>query len=146
MQFDPLCLINYFMAVLALALYVVGSYRLYRYKSSYLIILGIAIAVDILTAILASLSITPTVQIENTVTVPWHSVLFKFHVVFSMIGFVGFIALFVYLVIQRKSGCHPLIRKWQFLVLLPIWIIGESIALLNATMKLTSGMRLFDMI
>ena len=146
MEYNPLCLINCFLAVLALFFYILGSYRLYHSKKGYLLFLGVAIVIDIATAILASLGITPTVRIENTVSVPWYSILFNVHVTFSMIGFLGFIMLFFYLLIVRPSKYHPVVLKWQFLVLLPIWITGESIALVNSVLKITSKIRLFDMI
>ncbi|MEE4256419.1 MAG: hypothetical protein V2I47_05235 [Bacteroidales bacterium] len=146
MDVSPLCLINVFLAILALGLYIVGSHKLYRYRSKYLLYLGLAIGIDILTASLASLRITPTVQLESMVTVPWHSILFKVHVIFSMIGFCGFILLFLYLLFQKSTKYSVQIRKWQFLGLLPVWIIGESIALTNSLMKIFFGMRLFDMV
>lgn len=146
MDVNPLCLINVFLAILALGLYIVGSHKLYRYRSKYLLYLGLAIGIDILTATLASLRITPTVKLESMVTVPWHSILFKVHVIFSMIGFCGFIILFLYLIFRRSSKYAVWIRKWQYLALLPIWIIGESIALTNSLMKIFFGMRLFDMV
>jgi len=146
MDVNPLCLINVFLAILALGLYIVGSYKLYRYRNKYLLYLGLAIGIDILTATLASLRITPTVQLESMVTVPWHSILFKVHVIFSMIGFCGFILLFLYLLFQKSTRYSVQIRKWQFLGLLPVWIIGEGIALTNSLMKILTGTRLFDMV
>jgi len=146
MDVNPLCLINVFLAILALVLYIIGSYKFYYYRNRYLLYLGMAIGIDILTATLASLGITPTVQLESMVTVPWHSMLFKVHVIFSMIGFCGFIILFLYLIFRRSTKYAVWIRKWQYLALLPIWIIGESIALTNSLMKIFWGTRLFDMI
>ena len=146
MEFDPLCLINVFLAVLALFFYILGSYRLYKQERYFLLFIGIAIAVDIATAILASLGVTPTVRLEESVAVPWGSVLFKIHVIFSMIGFVGFILLFAYLAIKRSARDNAFVRKWQYLALLPVWIIGEGIALSNSILKITSGIRLFDII
>ena len=134
------------LAILALGLYIVGSHKLYRYRSKYLLYLGLAIGIDILTATLASLRITPTVKLESMVTVPWHSILFKVHVIFSMIGFCGFIILFLYLIFRRSSKYAVWIRKWQYLALLPVWIIGEGIALTNSLMKIFFRMRLFDMV
>ena len=146
MEFQPLCLINCFLAILGLAIYSFGSYRLYRFQKGYMMLLGIAIAIDIFTAVFASLGITPTVKLENSDTVPWESILFKMHVSFSMIGFGGFIILFIYLLFTHSSKISLFIRKWQFLGLLPIWIIGESIALVNSILKITFGIRLFDII
>lgn len=146
MDQTPLCLINVFLAILALGFYIGGSYKFYYYKDGFLLLFGIAIAIDILTATLASLGITPTTQLESMVVVPWHSILFKVHVIFSMIGFCGFILLFLYLLFRKPSKYAVQVRKWQFIALLPIWIIGESIALTNSLMKIFFETRLFDLI
>jgi hypothetical protein len=141
----PACLINVLLALLALVLYVIGSYRFYRQKPGYTAILGSAIIIDIATAILASFKITPTMVLPGLATIPWHSWLFRIHVVLSTIGFVGFIALFIYLLIRRPRNYSPWIRRWQFLVLLPIWVIGEGIALSNALTKIFLQLRLFEL-
>lgn len=101
---------------------------------------------DIATAILASLRITPTTQIPGTVVVPWHSLLFNFHVCLSMAGFTGFILLFIYLLFTRPERYRAWIRKWQFMALLPVWVIGEGIALCNAVLKLSCRIRLFNLV
>src|SRR5210317_263674 len=129
---DLACLINVFLAIAALVLYIIGSYRFYRNARGYTLILGIAIGIDILTAILASLKITPTMEIAGTARIPYHSILFIIHVCFSMLGIVGFIALFIYLLIRHPSRYSGWVRTWQFSFLLPVWVIGECIALANA--------------
>ena len=146
MEFNPKCLINIFLAILALILYIIGSYRFYKNRSAYKLILGLAILVDVATATLASFKITPTTQIPEMKTVPWDSFLFQTHVAFSMIGFLGFILLFIYLLGRRSSGYKNWIRKWQFVALLPIWTIGESIAIGNAISKICYGSRLFELL
>ena len=141
---DLACLINVFLAITALVLYIIGSYRFYRNASGYTIILGIAIVIDILTAVLASLKITPTMEIAGTARIPYHSILFIIHVCFSMVGFVGFIALFIYLLIRNPSKYSRWVRMWQFRFLLPVWVIGECIALVNALSKIFYGIRIFE--
>jgi hypothetical protein len=143
---SPLCLINEYLALLALGFYIIGSFKFYSYRNGYLFFLGLAIFIDILTATLASLRITPTVQMESMVTIPWHSVLFKVHVIFSMVGFCGFIVLFLYLLFRKPAKYSAMVRKWQYQILLPVWIIGECIALTNSLMKIFWKTRLFDMI
>ena len=146
MQFNPACLINVLLAFLALFFYIIGSQRFYKNKSAYILFLGWAIGIDILTAILASLKITPTTQFVESASVPWYSLLFKVHVILSMIGFLGFIILFIYLLIRKKKQYSENIRKWQFKFLLPVWVIGESIALTNAIAKICFQVRIFDML
>lgn len=146
MQFNPACLINIFLALLALGLYIVGSYRFYKNEKGYLLFLGLAILIDMVTAILASLRITPTSSYFQTAAVPWYSLLFKVHVMLSMIGFLGFIILFIYLLIRKKKQYSDNIRKWQFKILLPVWVIGECIALTNAISKIVFQVRIFDLL
>ena len=142
----PACLINVALAILALVLYVIGSYRLYRGKPGFVLILGIAIGIDIATAILASFKITPTMALPGVTPIPWHSWLFRTHVLLSTIGFVGFIVLFVYLLLRRQKQYSPWIRRWQFRVLLPIWVIGEGLALSNSLTKIFLHLRLFELL
>ena len=79
MDFNPACLINVLLALLALYLYYLGSYRFFKNRQGFIFFLGLAIAIDILTALLASLKITPTVQLPGVLAVPWYSLLFKVH-------------------------------------------------------------------
>jgi hypothetical protein len=146
MPFHPAYLINVGLAVLALYLYIVGSYRFYREKEGFILFLGAAIFIDVMTATLASLKITPTAEIPEMATIPWYSWLFRTHVILSMIGFVGFISLFIYLLYKKGKHYSNTIRIWQFKLLLPIWIIGECIALSNALSKIIFKVRLFDLL
>lgn len=146
MEFNPSCLINVILALLALMLYIVGSYKFYKNSKGFVFYIGFALAIDILTATLASLRITPTVMLPGAISVPWYSLLFKVHVSLSMIGISGFFLLFIYLLSAKTSKYKHWIRKWQFKGLLPIWILGESIALCNSMLKLFRGIRLFDML
>jgi hypothetical protein len=146
MAFDPKYLINVFLAFLALCLYIIGSYRFYKNKNGFLAILGLALFIDVLTAILASFKITSTTQIPGTVSVPWHSILFNVHVILSSIGIIGFLLLYIYILIRNPLKYNAWIRKWQFLALLPIWTIGELIALTNALFKIFLSVRLFELI
>lgn len=144
MSFNPTCLINVLLAFVAIVLYFVGSYRFYNNSRGFKIIIGTALLIDIMTATLASLKITPTTQIPGTEAIPWDSILFKAHVILSMIGIVGFLVLFLYLLICKPSAYKAWIRKGQFMVLLPVWVVGEFIALSNAICKICLRVRLFD--
>lgn len=146
MEFNPACLINIFLAFLALALYIIGSYRFYKNQKAYLLYLGLAILIDVVTAVLASLRITPTSTYFQTAAVPWYSLLFKVHVTLSMIGFLGFVILFIYLLAIKNRVYSDFIRKWQFRILLPLWVVGECIALTNAISKIIFQIRIFDLL
>jgi Na+/phosphate symporter len=144
MDFNPACLINVFLAFLALYFYFIGSYRFFKNQGGFVFFLGLAIGIDVLTALFASLRVTPTVQLPEVETVPWYSLLFKVHVILSMIGFIGFIALFLYLLVRKRKAISVRIRTWQFKFLLPVWVIGESIALANALSKILFRVRIFE--
>jgi hypothetical protein len=144
MSFNPACFINVILAFTAIFLYFTGSYRFYKDKEGYITLLGLAIAIDVITATLASFKLTPTVEIQDVAAVPWYSLLFKVHVTLSMVGFTGFIALFLYLLVNKRNGYSFKIRTWQFKILLPIWIVGESIALINALSKICFRFRIFE--
>jgi hypothetical protein len=144
MPINPSVLINIILAILALYLYYQGSYRFYHNKSYFLQFFGSAIALDIFTAVLGSFKITPTTIIPGSDFVPWGSILFNLHVLLATFGFFGFIILFIYVSIKGKDLQYPRIRPFQFKILLPAWILGESIALINSLTKLVSGIRLYD--
>ena len=77
--------------------------------------------------------------------VPWYSLLFKIHVILSMIGILGFIFLIIYLIKNRQEYSDN-IKVWQFKFLLPIWVVGETIALSNALSKVFFKIRLFELL
>jgi hypothetical protein len=145
MNFQPACLINLFLAFFALFLYILGSYKFYKGQPKYLLYFGLAISIDVATAVLASFKITPTYQLAGDLAVPWYSVLFHVHIVLSTIGILGFMLLFIYLLIRQSKPIAKRLRIGQFKVLLPIWVIGEGIALSNSLSKLIFQTRLFDL-
>lgn len=146
MTFSPACLINLFLAFFALYLYILGSYKFYKGQPKYLLYFGLAITIDVATAVLASFKITPTYRLAGELAVPWYSVLFHVHIVLSTIGIVGFTILFIYLLIRRSKPIANNLRIGQYKILLPIWVIGEGIALSNALSKLIFQTRLFDLL
>jgi hypothetical protein len=143
-SFDPACLVNIGLAVMALCFYVVGSRRFYRQQAPFILWFVVAIAVDALTAVLASFGITPTTMLPGMRIVPWGSPLFILHITFASIGFFGFIAMVIAILTLGKERPYPRLRVLQYKALLPVWLIGESIALVNSVMKLFFQVRLFD--
>lgn len=138
--------INIILAALALYYYYIGSRQFYLKKPHYLRYLAIAIILDAITAILGSFGITPTTQIPGSDYVPWRSILFICHVVLATIGFFGFIILLIVVLVKGKDLPYPRLRIFQYKILLPMWITGESIALLNSLGKILFGIRLYDYI
>ena len=141
---DPPVLINIGLAIFALGLYAVGSYRFYKGRSPFLSFLVAAVLVDGMTALLASFGITPTTKLPYSDFVPWRSDLFLTHIFLASIGFFGFIAVVVILFARGTERPYPRLRVFQYWVLLPIWLVGEGIALANALIKALYRTRLYD--
>lgn len=144
MSINPACLVNIVLAALALAFYIVGSWRFYRLRRPWLAWFVAAIATDAATAVLASFRITPTTVLPGMQLVPWYSPLFIVHITLASIGFFGFIAMLLYILVRGRDKPYPRLRVLQFRVLLPVWLVGEGIALVNSVMKLVWKVRLFD--
>jgi len=144
MQFQPDRLINILLAIIALFLYYRGSLSFYRKNSDFLIYISLAIFLDAITAVLGSFGITPTTIIPGSDFVPWNSVLFIIHVILATSGFFGFITLIIYILMKGKNREYPRLRKFQYKILLPTWLMGESIALINSIVKIIFGFRLYD--
>lgn len=144
MAIYPPALINIALAFIALGLYVVGSYRFFKDRHPFLVFLVVAVAVDATTALLASFGITPTTQLPYSDFVPWSSKLFLAHMVFAGFGFFGFIAVMVTLLVRGTRRPYPRLRVFQFRVLLPVWVLGEGIALTNALIKALFRFRIYD--
>ena len=106
--------------------------------------MALAIIIDAITAILGSFGITPTTQIPGSDFVPWRSILFISHVILATIGFFGFIILLIIVLVKGKDLPYTKLRSFQYKVLLPMWIVGESIALINSLGKIVFGLRLYD--
>ena len=146
MNIQYACFINIILAGLALYYYYKGSREFYLHQPHFLRYLAIAIILDAITAILGSFGITPTTQIPGSDYVPWQSVLFIAHVILATVGFFGFIILVIVILVKGKDLPYPRLRNFQYKILLPMWIIGEIIALINSLGKIVLGIRLYDYI
>jgi hypothetical protein len=146
MSIYPPALINIALAFIALGLYIVGSRRFYLDRHPFLIFLLTAVLVDAVTAVLASFGITPTTQLPYSDFVPWRSKLFLAHMFMASFGFFGFIVVMGILLVKGTRLPYPKLRVFQYKVLLPIWIVGEGIALTNALGKVLFRIRIYDYI
>jgi hypothetical protein len=144
MSIEPPVLINIVLAFFALGLYIVGSHRFYHDRHPFLGFLVAAVLVDAVTAILASFGITPTTQLPYSDFVPWRSKLFLTHIALASIGFFGFIGVMITLLTKGTRRPYPRLRVFQYKFLLPIWILGEGIALTNSLIKALFRFRLYD--
>jgi hypothetical protein len=137
-------LINIILALATLYLYLLGSGRFYRRQEPFLGYLGAAVILDIATAFLASFKLTPTTALAGPHVVPWRSVLFLVHMASATLGMFGFIAVFLILLIKGKDRPYDRLRRFQFRVLLPAWMLGEVIALTNSILKIILKIRIYD--
>jgi len=137
-------LINIVMAVATFYFYVLASRRFYRREDPFLGYLGIAVVLDIATALLASFRVTPTTNLPGSHGAPWHSILFLLHMSSATLGMFGFIFVFLILVIKGKDRPYDKLRKFQYRVLLPAWALGEVIALTNSILKMVLKIRIYD--
>lgn len=136
-------LINIILAVATFYLYIVASGRFYRHEEPFLGYLGAAVILDIVTAFLASLRLTPTTVIGSHL-VPWRSILFLLHISTSTLGMFGYIYVWLVLLIKGKDRPYNRLRKFQYRILLPAWAIGEVIALTNSILKIVLKVRIYD--
>jgi hypothetical protein len=137
-------LINIVLAVADFCLYVLASRRFYRRREPFLGYLTAAVALDVLTAFLASFKITPTTSLNGPHVVPWRSALFLAHMLTATLGMFGYIAVLLILLIKGKDRPYDRLRVFQYRVLLPAWVIGEVIALANSILKIVLKIRIYD--
>jgi len=137
-------LINVLLAIATLYFYVVASGRFYRRQEPFLWYMGIAVFLDVATALTASFKLTPTTTLPGPHHVPWGSVLFLSHILTATLGMFGFMAVFLILVIKGKDRPYNKLRVFQYRVLLPAWAIGEVIALTNSILKIVLKIRIYD--
>lgn len=137
-------LINIVLAVVTFYFYVVASGRFYRREEPFIGQLGIAVVLDVVTALLASFKVTPTTALAGPHLAPWGSPLFLLHISTSSLGMFGFIAVLLILLIKGRDLPYPRMRKFQYRVLLPAWVVGEIIALSNSILKIILKVRIYD--
>lgn len=136
--------INIVLAIFTFYFYVLASGRFYRRREPFLGYLTVAVVLDVITALLASFKVTPTTTLAGPHVVPWRSVLFLLHITTATLGMFGFIAVLLVLLIKGKDLPYPRLRKFQYRVLLPAWIVGEVIALSNSILKIILKVRIYD--
>jgi hypothetical protein len=139
-----LVLINIVLAVATFYFYVLASGRFYRRQEPFLGYLAAAVVLDVATAFLASFKVTPTTTLAGPHVVPWRSALFLLHITTATLGMFGFIAVLLILLIKGKDLPYPRLRKFQYRILLPAWVVGEVIALSNSILKMILKIRIYD--
>lgn len=130
--------------IAAFICYAIGSYRFYQNKKKFMRFLTWGIVLDIIMALGASSGILPRMQVEQSA--PWSSPLFIVHVALAGFGLIGFILMYLYLLIRGTDYEYRRLRKFQFKILLPCWLVGITISLINFFVKVLFQIRLYDFI
>lgn len=130
--------------IIAFIPYVLGSYKFYKTKKNFMGWLAIGIILDITMAILPFVIELP--RMEGNQGAPWSSILFLVHISTAGIGMFGFIIMFIYLLINGVNHDYRILRKFQYTVLLRLWILGVGISLLNFLVKVIFCIRIYDFI
>ncbi len=138
-------LINIVLAIAALVCYVVASRRFYRKQEPFIGVLALAVVLDVATALLASFKLTPTTALAGPHRVPWTSVLFITHMTLATFAMFAFIIMLVLLLVRGTGHPYVGLRKFQYRIMLPAWILGTCIALTNSILKIVLKIRIYDL-
>lgn len=128
--------------VIAFFFYVIASRRFYQKKEGFMPWLFMGITLDIVMTLIPFLVELPRMSPEQSA--PWSSLLFILHIFSAGAGMLGFIFMFVYLLIKGVQYEYKFLRKFQYKILLKLWIIGVSIALINFIIKVVFHFRIYD--
>lgn len=129
--------------MLGLIAYVIGSRKYYLSKDNFLRWLYIGIAIDLGIMCVGFMGILP--HSATDVGVSWTNTFFLLHISTAGIGMFGFIGMVIFLLIKRGDHFrHAKLRKFQYQIFLPLWILGVSIAFLNFFLKATYGIYLYS--
>ena len=123
--------------------YWIGSRRFYLGKEKFMQCILLGFALD---CIIISTPMWNKGSMVQGHGAPWNSLLFLLHVGMASIGMFGFAGMLVYLFFKGRNHEYPRLRKFQYRVLLPMWVIGVSIALISFAAKVAFGVRLYDLL
>lgn len=132
------------MQIIAFIPYIIGSLKFYRYKNKFMGWIAVGISLDIMMALTPFIFTLP--RMEDSQGAPWSSPLFIIHISSAGIGMIGFICMFSYLLIKGTKKPYVRLRKFQYKVLLRLWIFGVGIALINFLIKIMFNIRIYDYI
>ncbi len=130
------------MQIIAFIPYIIGSRKFYKWKRGFMPWIAIGISLDIIMAITPFVVELP--RMESKQGAPWSSPLFIIHISTAGIGMIGFMMMFFYLLIKGTNGPYLILRKFQYKILLRLWIFGVTIALINFLIKVIFDIRIYD--
>lgn len=130
------------MQIIAFIPYIIGSRKFYQNKNKFMFWIAFGILLDLIMTFVPFIFTLP--RMEDSQSAPWLSLLFIIHITTAGIGMVGFILMFFYLLFKGTEKPYIRLRKFQYKVLLKLWIFGVSIALINFLVKIFFNIRIYD--
>lgn len=130
------------LTIAALFFYAIGSHSFYHRKPGYLLWLGGGILADIFMAVAASLRLLPVLSPGEGV--PYHSVLFVLHITSALLGMTGFLLVFFLVLVRGRDLEYARTRAITYKLILPVWALGASIAIVNFLSKTLFGTNLYS--
>ena len=131
-------------SIVALISYFLGSYRFFHGRSSFLPWLGLGVLLDLVMAITASMKILPVLQPGESI--PFSSILFICHIMFTSVGMIGYIIVFCILIIRGIQKEYKQLKFITYRILFPIWTTGVAIVLINSFSKSFFRFNLFTIL
>lgn len=128
--------------IIAFFPYIIGSRRFYKKKEKFMLFFLAGIILDIIMALTPFLVELPRMSAEQSA--PWSSYLFIFHITTAGIGMFGFIFMFIFLLVKGVKHEYIFLRKFQYYILLRLWIVGVGLALVNFFIKVVFNIRIYD--
>jgi hypothetical protein len=93
-------------------------------------------------AVAASLRLLPVLSPGRGV--PYHSVLFVLHITSALLGMTGFLVVFFLVLVRGRDREFVRTRAITFKLILPVWALGASIAIVNFLSKTLFGTNLYS--
>lgn len=131
-----------FLQVIAFFPYIIASRQFYQRKEGFMSLLLVGIILDIIMTLIPFLVELPRMSPEQSA--PWNSYLFIFHIITAGIGMLGFIFMFIFLLIKGVKHDYSFLRRFQYQILLRLWLIGVSVAIINFVVKVIFNIRIYD--
>jgi len=128
--------------ILAFFPYIIGSRRFYQGKNGFMWLLSIGVLLDIIMTITPFVVELPRMSLEQTA--PWTSFLFIVHIASAGFAMFYFIWMLIFINVKGPSYNYNILRVFQYKVVLKLWILGVSIALLNFLIKVIFQIRIYD--
>ncbi len=117
--------ILYMFLLIAAGMYCLGSWNTFRKKNAVLVDYGFGIFFDLLTVALMVFGFADTTEVPR-------GGMFHTHIVLAGLGLLGFITIFVTILILGDKDPHPRIGKLALFIVLPVWLIGAGLGIANA--------------